>query len=88
MAPEAIRPGGRTTFILRDEVLVTEIGKRLAGSHRLVSEVLETIAANQPDLFATASHGRATAAVNGARTDAPPESHAPAKPAREGNGHG
>src|SRR5712671_4259031 len=34
-------------------VFVAQVGKRLASSHRLVSEVLETIAAHQPDLFAT-----------------------------------
>jgi hypothetical protein len=72
----------------RYEVLVTEIGKRLAGSHRLVSEVLETVAANQPDLFATAPDARASPAVNGALTDARPEQRAPKPLAREGNGHG
>ena len=72
----------------RYEVFVAEIGKRLASNHRLVSEVLQTIAANQPDLFATASDARAAAAVNGARTDATPESYAAKKPVREGNGHG
>jgi len=77
----------------RYEVFVTQIGKRLAGNHRLVSEVLETIAANQPDLFATASDdaplkARLTPAANGARADAKPEQRAPKAPAREGNGHG
>lgn len=72
----------------RYEVLIAQIGKRLAGNHRLVSEVLETIAANQPDLFATASGGRASPAVNGARTDARPEADVPKAPRREGNGHG
>ena len=72
----------------RYEVFVTQIGKRLAGNHRLVSEVLETIAANQPDLFATAPDGRASPAVNGARTDARPEGDVPKAPRREGNGHG
>lgn len=72
----------------RYEVFVAEIGRRLASNHRLVSEVLETIAVNQPDLFASASYGRATGAVNGASTDAQPEPQAPKRPAREGNGHG
>ena len=72
----------------RYEVFVTEIGKRLASNHRLVSEVLETIAAHQPDLFATASDARATGAVNGARTGAQPDLHAAKKPAQESNGHG
>lgn len=39
----------------RFQVFVAQIGRRLAGDHRLVSEVLETIATDQPDLFATAS---------------------------------
>ena len=72
----------------RYAVFVTEIGKRLAGNHRLASEVLETIAANQPDLFATAPDGRASPAVNGPRTDARPQQDVPKAPRREGNGHG
>ena len=36
-------------------MFVAQVGRRLAGDHRLVSEVLETIADNEPDLFATAS---------------------------------
>jgi hypothetical protein len=38
----------------RFEVFVAEIGRRLATDQRLVSEVLETIALQNPDLFATA----------------------------------
>ena len=40
----------------RFQVFVAQVGRRLAQDHRLVSEVLETIAANEPDLFATASN--------------------------------
>jgi hypothetical protein len=39
----------------RFQVFVAQIGRRLAGDQRLVSEVLESIATNEPDLFATAS---------------------------------
>jgi len=39
----------------RFQVFVAQIGRQLAGDHRLVSEVLESIAQNDPDLFATAS---------------------------------
>jgi hypothetical protein len=39
----------------RFQVFVAQIGRRLAGDHRLVSEVLESIAQNEPDLFSTAS---------------------------------
>ena len=70
-------------------MFVAQVGKRLAGSHRLVSEVLETIAVHQPDLFATGPDARASrGAVNGARTDARPERDVPKAPVREGNGHG
>ena len=39
----------------RFEVFVAQIGRRLASDHRLVSDVLESIAAHKPDLFATAT---------------------------------
>ena len=48
---EAARALGRERF----QVFVAQIGRRLASDHRLVSEVLETIAERNPDLFATAS---------------------------------
>jgi hypothetical protein len=48
---EAARLLGRERF----QVFVAQVGRRLATDHRLVSEVLETIAANNPDLFATAA---------------------------------
>lgn len=47
---EPARLLGRERF----QVFVAQIGRRLASDQRLVSEVLETIAANEPDLFATA----------------------------------
>lgn len=37
------------------QVFIAQIGRRLAGDQRLVSEVLETIASNKPDLFAVAA---------------------------------
>src|SRR5262245_9591473 len=39
----------------RFEVFVAQIGRRLASDRRLVSEVLEAIVDNNPDLFATAT---------------------------------
>src|SRR5215831_15023397 len=39
----------------RFEVFVAQIGRRLASDRRLVSDVLESIAAHKPDLFATAT---------------------------------
>ena len=47
---EPARLLGRERF----EVFVAQIGRRLAADRRLVSEVLESIARNEPDLFATA----------------------------------
>lgn len=48
---EPARLLGRERF----QVFIAQVGRRLASDHRLVSEVLETIATNNPDLFATAS---------------------------------
>jgi hypothetical protein len=39
----------------RFQVFVAQIGRRLASDRRLVSDVLESIAVNDPDLFVTAS---------------------------------
>jgi len=39
----------------RFQVFVTQVGRRLAGDHRLISDVLKTIAVDHPDLFATAT---------------------------------
>ncbi len=38
----------------RFQVFVAQVGKQLAGDQRLVSEVLETIVVQKPDLFAVA----------------------------------
>jgi hypothetical protein len=48
---EPARLLGRERF----HVFVAQVGRRLAGDQRLVSEVLESIATNEPDLFATAT---------------------------------
>ena len=47
---DAARAVGRQRF----EVFVAQVGRRLGSDHRLVSEVLESIAAHNPDLFGTA----------------------------------
>ena len=47
---EPARLLGRERF----QVFVAQVGRRLATDQGLVSEVLETIAANEPDLFSTA----------------------------------
>lgn len=75
---EPARLLGRERF----QVFVAQVGRRLATDHRLVSEVLETIASNNPDLFATAAddaplRGRTAGNGNGAHPDLAAE----AKPA-------
>lgn len=47
---DAARAVGRQRF----EVFVAQVGRRLASDNRLVSEVLESIAAHNPDLFGAA----------------------------------
>lgn len=67
---EPARLLGRERF----QVFVAQVGRRLATDHRLVSEVLETIARNNPDLFATTAddaplHARAAGNGNGAHRE-------------------
>lgn len=52
--PQAEQDAARALGKQRFEVFVAQIGRRLASDHRLVTEVLESIAATNPDLFATA----------------------------------
>jgi len=53
--PQAEQDAARALGRQRFEVFVAQVGRRLGSDHRLVSEVLESIAAHNPDLFATAS---------------------------------
>lgn len=53
--PESEQEPARLLGKERFHVFVAQVGRRLASDHRLVSEVLESIAENEPDLFATAS---------------------------------
>ena len=67
---EPARLLGRERF----QVFVAQVGRRLATDHRLVSEVLETIASNNPDLFTTAAddaplRGRTAGNGNGAHRE-------------------
>ena len=61
----------------RFQVFVAQVGRQLAGSQRLVSEVLEIVVAQQPDLLASAG------------IDAPlkPTSAVTSKPPTQPNGH-
>ncbi len=84
---ESARLLGRERF----QVFVAQVGRRLASDHRLVSEVLETIASNNPDLFTAATddaplRARTAGSGNGAHREAP----AAAEPAdsKENTDHG
>ncbi len=68
----------------RFQVFVAEIGRRLVSDHRLISEVLETIATHTPDLFATA--GIFTPVK--LRSVPLPTSSPTGPTSDEGNGHG
>src|SRR5262247_1936900 len=46
----------------RFEVFVAEVGRRLAGDRRLVAEVMESLARNEPDLFGSPSYPAAAPA--------------------------
>jgi predicted DNA-binding protein len=47
------QPAARALGRERFEVFVTQIGRRITSDHRLVSEVMESIVHNDPDLFAS-----------------------------------
>ena len=84
---EPARLLGRERF----QVFVAQVGRRLATEHRLVSEVLETIASNNPDLFATAMddaplRARTAGNGNGGQREMPTDA-APVEPKKD-NGHG
>ena len=68
----------------RFEVFVAEVGRRLASDHRLVSEVLETIAIHNPDLFGTA--GMTTPVAR--RPGASPSDPFASRKSDKDNGHG
>lgn len=79
---DAARALGRQRF----EVFVAQVGRRLASDHRLVSEVLESIAEHNPDLFATAADGEAD---TNAAADAASPHHAGGNGAADAEGgHG
>jgi AcrR family transcriptional regulator len=52
--PQSEQDSARALGRQRFEVFVAQVGRRLAGDNRLVSEVLESIRDNNPDLFGTA----------------------------------
>jgi hypothetical protein len=56
--PESEQEPARLLGRRRFEVFVNEIAHRMAGDRRLATEVLESLAKNEPDLFATPSYGR------------------------------
>ena len=71
--PQAEQDAARALGRQRFETFVAQIGRRLASDHRLVTEVLESNAATNPDLFATAPDDPTlkTAPANGAAEPSP-----------------
>lgn len=68
---QAARLLGRERF----QVFVAQVGRRLASDRRLVSNVLESIAVNDPDLFAVAADDaplKSRPAANGERAETAP----------------
>jgi len=76
--PDGDQESARLTGRKRYEVLLAEVGKRVAERRGLAAEVLQTIPVDQPDLFA-AMPGRQSLALRG--------NGRPAGPG-EANGHG
>jgi predicted DNA-binding protein len=76
----------RTLGKERFQIFVAQVGRRLASDQRLVSDVLETIAVNDPDLFAVASDDAplkarpATAGATEDREDTPDDHPATPSP--------
>jgi predicted transcriptional regulator len=76
--PDSEQDSARLTGRKRYEVLLAEVGRRVAEDRRLTAEVLQTIPVDQPDLFA---------AMPGRQSLAPRASGRAVGP-REANGHG
>ena len=80
--PDSEQESARLTGRKRYEVLIAEVGRRVAEDRRLAAEVLQTIPIDQPDLFA---------AVPGRQSRPPGSSGRIAGQvtrSREANGHG
>jgi Ribbon-helix-helix protein, copG family len=54
--PESEQEPARLLGRKRFDVFVDEIARRMAGDRRLATEVLESLAKNEPDLFATPAY--------------------------------
>jgi hypothetical protein len=76
--PDSEQESARLTGRKRYEVLLAEVGRRVAEDRRLAGEVMQTIPIGQPDLFA---------AIPGRKTSHPGANGRVAGP-REANGHG
>ena len=60
--PESEQEPARLLGRERFEVFVAEVARRMAGDRRLVAEVMESLARNEPDLFGNPVHAAAGAA--------------------------
>ena len=71
--PKSEQGSARALGTERFQVFVAQVGRRLATDQRLVSEVLETIAHNNPDLFAMADIVDAKAMTGSSAADSKPD---------------
>jgi predicted transcriptional regulator len=76
--PDSEQDSARLTGRKRYEVLLAEVGRRVAEDRRLAAEVLQTIPVDQPDLFAAMPGRQSLAARANGRIAGPGEA----------NGHG
>jgi hypothetical protein len=93
--PDGDQEPARLTGRKRFDVFLAEVGKRVAANGLHAAEVLKTVPADQPDLFATAHGGTSLkshpnprpqhAGANGQALG--PQSQGPATGPKEGGGH-
>jgi predicted transcriptional regulator len=84
---QAARTLGKERF----QMFVTQIGRRIASDRRLVSDDLESIAVNDPDLFAVAADDKARPSNAGGGPENPadkPNGQQPKTTPSTGGGHG
>lgn len=89
--PQPEQDSARALGHQRFKVFVAQVGRRLASDNRLVSEILESIAADSPDLFSTAGDETSAApspVSPGASASPTPSNNGSAGPATTDGNHG
>ena len=82
--PKSEQEGARAKGHQRFEMFIAQLGRRLAGSHSLVSEVLEKVVRNDPDLLMRDFDEQVFDNRESSRQPSPPTSPRPAGPGRGG----